>query len=68
MMNKSLFTIVIAFILTSGAQAQNDNIDQAQFLAVYDYLCRTVDDEGEPVVDSMEIVVQVGHTNTKSIP
>ena len=68
MMNKSLFTIVIAFILTSGAQAQNDSIDQAQFLAVYDYLCRTLDDEGEPVVDSMEIVVQVGRTITKSMP
>ena len=67
-MNKSIITIIIALALTIGVQAQNDSIDQAQFMAVYDYQCRTLDDEGKPVIDSMEIVVQVGRTMTKSMP
>ena len=64
---KKLFT-VIAFALTMAAQAQEDAIDTAQFVAVYNYQCTTQNDVGEPVVDAMDIVVQVGRTMTKSMP
>ena len=66
-MQKYLVTMMV-FALTIGAQGQTETIDTARFMAVYDYQCRTMDDEGEPVVDSMEIVVQVGRTMTKSMP
>jgi GLPGLI family protein len=37
-------------------------------VVVYDYQCKTQNDAGEPVVDAMEVVVQVGRTMTKSMP
>ena len=49
------------------ASAQ-EAIDTAQFVAVYDYECRTQDAEGTPVTDRMQVVVQVGRTVTKSMP
>ena len=66
-MQKYLVTMMI-FALTIGAQGQTETIDTARFMAVYDYQCRTMDDEENHVVDSMEIVVQVGRTMTKSMP
>jgi GLPGLI family protein len=66
-MQKYLVTMIV-FALTMGAQGQTETIDTAQFMAVYDYQCRTMDDEENHVVDSMEIVVQVGSTMTKSMP
>ena len=59
---------MIAFSLTIAAQGQVENVDTAQFVAVYDYECRTLDDEGTPVTDRMQVVVQVGRTVTKSMP
>lgn len=50
---------------TASAQ---EAIDTAQFVAVYDYECRTQDAEGTPVTDRMQVVVQVGRTVTKSMP
>lgn len=59
---------MMALVLTIGAQGQTEVIDTAQFVAVYDYECRTQDDEGTSVTDSMQVVVQVGRTVTKSMP
>lgn len=63
-----LTTIIIAMMLASKVVAQTEAIDTAQFVAVYDYECRTQDDEGTPVTDRMQVVVQVGRTVTKSMP
>ena len=54
-------------VLAATASAQ-EAIDTAQFVAVYDYECRTQDAEGTPVTDRMQVVVQVGRTVTKSMP
>ena len=51
-----------------AAQGQTEVIDTAQFVAVYDYECRTQNDEGQDVTDRMQVVVQVGRTVTKSMP
>ena len=76
-MKQTLLTTILSLSLMLfvtyphvGAQntSKNEVIDTSLYVAVYDYQCRTMDDEGEPVVDSMEIVVQVGRTLTKSIP
>jgi GLPGLI family protein len=64
---KKLLTIM-AIVLTTGVQAQEEVLDTAQFVAVYNYQCTTQNDAGEPVVDAMDIVVQVGRTMTKSMP
>ncbi|MBR1379091.1 MAG: GLPGLI family protein [Bacteroidaceae bacterium] len=63
-----LTTIIIAMMLASKVVAQTETIDTAQFVAVYDYECRTQNDEGTPVTDRMQVVVQVGRTVTKSMP
>lgn len=65
-MQKILVTMM-AFALTIAAQGQ-EAIDIAQFVAVYDYECRTQNDEGTPVTDRMQLAVQVGRTMTKSMP
>lgn len=67
-MMKKIFVTMMAFALTIGAQGQVETVDTAQFVAVYDYECRTLDDEDVPVTDRMQIVVQVGRTVTKSMP
>ena len=54
-------------VLTASASAQ-EVIDTAQFVAIYDYECRTQNDEDAPVTDRMQVVVQVGRTVTKSMP
>ena len=59
---------MMALALTIGALAQTETIDTAQFVAVYDYECRTQDAEGQGVTDRMQVVVQVGRTVTKSMP
>ena len=66
-MRKILVTS-LTLALTIGAQGQTETIDTAQFVAVYDYECRTQNDEGTPVTDKMQLVVQVGRTVTKSTP
>ena len=65
-MKRLLYNILyIALAATASAQ---ETIDTAQFVAVYDYECRTQDAEGTPVTDRMQLVVQVGRTVTKSMP
>ena len=67
-MKRHFITIIIALALTITAQGQTETIDTAQFVAVYDYECRTQDAEGTPVTDRMQLAVQVGRTVTKSMP
>ena len=66
-MRKILVTI-LALALTIGAQAQTETIDTAQFVAVYDYECRTQNNEGQDITDWMQLAVQVGRTAVKSMP
>ena len=65
---KKIMLTMMALVLTIAAQGQVEVIDTAQFVAVYDYECRTQDDEGQNVTDRMQVVVQVGRTVTKSMP
>lgn len=65
---KKIIMTMMAFVLTIAAQGQVETVDTAQFVAVYDYECRTLDDEDTPVTDRMQVVVQVGRTVTKSMP
>lgn len=65
---KKISVTMIAFLLTIAAQGQVETIDTAQFVAVYDYECRTQEDEGQDVTDRMQVVVQVGRTVVKSMP
>lgn len=65
---KKIMLTMMALVLTIAAQGQVEVIDTAQFVAVYDYECRTQDDEGQNVTDKMQVVVQVGRTVTKSMP
>ena len=46
MNRRQLITIIIALALTITAQGQTETIDSTQFVAVYDYECRTQNDEG----------------------
>ena len=64
---KRLLYIILYIALAATASAQ-EAIDTAQFVAVYDYECRTQDAEGTPVTDRMQVVVQAGRTVTKSMP
>ena len=64
---KRLLYIILYIALAATASAQ-EAIDTAQFVAVYDYECRTQNDEGTPVTDRMQLAVQVGWTVTKSMP
>lgn len=65
---KKIMITTMALAVTIAAQGQLDVIDTTQFVAVYDYECRTQDDEGQNVTDKMQVVVQVGRTVTKSMP
>ena len=64
---KRLLYIILYVVLPASASAQ-EVIDTAQFVAIYDYECRTQNDEAAPVTDRMQVVVQVGRTVTKSMP
>ena len=59
---------MMALALTVAAQGQTETIDSTQFVAVYDYECRTQDADGLDVTDRMQLAVQVGRTVTKSMP
>ena len=65
---KKIMITTMALAVTIAAQGQAEVIDTAQFVAVYDYECRTQDDEGQDVTDRMQVVVQVGQTVVKSMP
>ena len=64
---KRLLYIILYVVLTASASAQ-EVIETAQFVAVYDYECRTQNDEAASITDRMQLVVQVGRTVTKSMP
>lgn len=66
-MRKSFLTLT-ALALTIAAQGQVEALDTALFVAVYNYECRTLDADGAPITDHMQVVVQVGRTVTKSMP
>lgn len=57
-----------ALALTIAVQGQTEMVDTAQFVAMYDYECRTLNDEDVPITDRMQIVLQVGRTMTKCMP
>ena len=65
-MKRQIITIIIALVAVCGGA--QEAIDTAQFVAVYDYECRTQDAEGTPVTDRMQLAVQVGRTVVKSMP
>ena len=65
---KKILATMMALALTIGAQGQTETVDTAQFVAVYDYECRTQNDEAASITDRMQLVVQVGRTVTKSMP
>lgn len=65
---KKILVTMMALALTIAAQAQKETIDSTQFVAVYDYECRTQDADGLDVTDRMQVVVQVGRTVVKSMP
>ena len=64
---KRLLYILLYVVLTASASAQ-EVIDTAQFVAIYDYECRTQNDEGQNITDKMRLAVQVGRTVVKSMP
>ena len=65
---KKFLVMMMALVLTIAAQGQTEIVDTTQFVAVYDYECRTLNEEDAPVTDRMQVVVQVGRTVTKSMP
>ncbi|MBP5772020.1 MAG: GLPGLI family protein [Bacteroidaceae bacterium] len=65
---KKILVTMMALTLTIAVQAQTETVDTAQFVAVYDYECRTQNDEAASITDRMQLVVQVGRTVTKSMP
>ena len=65
---KKILVNMMALALTIAAQAQEETVDTAQFVAMYDYECRTQNDEAASITDRMQLVVQVGRTVTKSMP
>ena len=52
----------------SGKHRQTEPPDTSQLVAVYDYELKTQNNEGMPVTDKMQIVVQIGKKVTKSMP
>ncbi len=60
---KKILVTMMALVLTVAAQAQNDSIDQAQFVVAYDLVTNTTDRTGNAVTDSVRLAVVVGsHT------
>lgn len=60
---KKILATMMALALTVAAQAQNDSIDQAQFVVAYDLVTNTTDRTGNAVTDSVRLAVVVGsHT------
>ena len=42
---KKYLATMMALVLTIAAQGQEESVDTAQFVAVYDYECRTLNEE-----------------------
>ena len=51
---KKILATMTALALTIGVQAQEETVDTAQLVAVYDYECRTQDDEAAPITDKWD--------------
>ena len=66
-MRKVLVTMM-TLVFAIAVQGQTETIDSTQFVAVYDYECRTQNDEGQDITDRMKLAVQVGRTVVKSMP
>ncbi len=62
------FLLLIAVLGVLPSQAQTEVVDTAQFVAVYEYECRTQTASGKDVVDKMQLAVQAGRLLTKSMP
>ena len=58
---KKILVTMMALVLTIAARAQNDSIDQAQFVVAYDFMTNTTDREGDAVTDSVRLAVVVGN-------
>jgi len=68
-MKRTIIILSLLATICDGTMAQvKDSIDTSLFVAVYDYECRTQNNEGDDVTDEMSIVVQVGQTMVKSMP
>jgi GLPGLI family protein len=57
---KKILVTMMALALTIGAQAQNDSIDQCQFVVVYNFVTNTTDRNSNAVKDSVQLAVVVG--------
>lgn len=62
------FLLLIALLGVLPSLAQTEVVDTAQFVAVYEYECRTQTASGKDVTDKMQLAVQAGQLLTKSMP
>lgn len=67
-MNNKIIILILSISVAMSAHGQTEVVDTSQFVAVYDYECRTQTYDGKDVADRMQVVVQVGHLATKSMP
>lgn len=67
-MSNKIFILIIAISFAMSAHGQTEVVDTSQFVAVYDYECRTQTYDGKDIADRMQVVVQVGRLSTKSMP
>ncbi len=58
--SKKILATMMALTLTTSVWAQNDSIDQCQFVAVYDFVTNTMDKNGNAAKDSVQLAVMVG--------
>ncbi len=65
---RKIFITMTALMLSMMVQGQTEVVDTTQFVAVYDYECRTQTADKKDVTDKMRIVVQAGRLLTKSMP
>ena len=65
-MKRTIITLSLLATVCGGSMAQTkDSIDVCQFVVAYDYKCHTQDRNGQAVVDSFKLAVQVGTHVTK---
>ena len=65
-MKKFLTIMLLSVAMAAGAQT--DTLSHSAFTAVYLYECKTVDADGQPVVDSLFLAVQAADGITKCFP
>ena len=64
-MKKLLFMFIGILMLSTTTYAQNDSIDQCQFVVVYDFVTNTTDKNNNAVKDSVQLAVMVGSHTAK---